>query len=78
MSDLSAATSADQFMQEALKEAAAKFPDHGFLVYMIDDADMSLTMLTNMDQDEVKEVHAVADQGSEVPFSPFDAIGTRH
>jgi len=78
MTDVSHATTAEEFMKIALEHAFKQFPDHGFLLYMVDDKDGSLTMLTNVDEEEVATIHAVAESGSDVPLTPFEKHGTRH
>jgi hypothetical protein len=53
----------EQYMADVLKSAYEKFPDCGFLLYVVDGLeDGELTMLTNMDAEEVNAVHeTVAD-----------------
>ena len=63
----------DDFLIDALNRAYERFPDCGFLVYVVEDEKGGeVTMLTNMDREEISEVNRVATE-DEGPMTEVDA-----
>jgi hypothetical protein len=63
----------DDYISSLLKQAAEKYPDCGFLIYVVDDeSGGELTMLTNMAPEEVAEVHEAAADVSD--FEPMERL----
>lgn len=58
--------SIDDFIADMLQQAADQFPECGFLLYVVnDEKEGELTVLTNMDPEEVEDVHGTATYDAE-------------
>ena len=45
---------------------------------MVDDREGSMTMLTNVEPEEITEIHAISESSGDVPTIPFEKRSVRH